>query len=216
MVKILTSISDAKSIAVMMLAIIIIMMVVLSLIIIDLLVLKFSHDRFLIKGLLGPAHKHMSTPAWTSTQVHSSISRQHHLSLVVLSSPLSHFPPKFLFPKYCVCWNLCQIFCLANLSCHIWLSFKRHKGINNNDCLVVPSWYFWISMIMVVTTKRMTMISYDDEAVRHLLCTRRDSHWEWGFGKLTTLVWSASSGRETRLKIATGAAKKLLSSVKLP
>ena len=59
MVKIPTSISDAKSIAVMMLAIIIIMMVVLSLIIIDLLVLKFSHDRFLIKGLLG--HKHTST-----------------------------------------------------------------------------------------------------------------------------------------------------------
>ena len=59
MVKILTSISDAKSIAVMMLAIIIIMMIALSLIIIDLLVLKFSHDRFLIKGLLG--HKHTST-----------------------------------------------------------------------------------------------------------------------------------------------------------
>ena len=59
MAKIPTSISDTKSIAVMMLAIIIIMMVILNLIITDVLVLKFSHDRFLIKGLLG--HKHTST-----------------------------------------------------------------------------------------------------------------------------------------------------------
>ena len=116
MVKILTSISDAKSIAVMMLAIIIIMMIALSLIIIDLLVLKFSHDRFLIKGLLGHkhtstwahllgwAHKHMSTLAldkhW-STQAHKPTSTQLYFaptSFVLSSSlhlPCVTFPPDF-------------------------------------------------------------------------------------------------------------------------
>ena len=84
----------------------------------DLLVLKFSHDRFLIKGLPGPAVQH------------SSISRQHHLSSLVLSTFVS------LFSQI----SFAQISYLINSCGQIWPLFKKHQ--TNNSGLLCDEFSF--------------------------------------------------------------------------